>query len=141
MPIDFAALRKQNAERLQQLKSEYPKKTLTEEVESEFHKGLTPEQAIEELLENGQEVNGWEREFLHSIRNWMLSPRYTGLSVKQKHTFEKICRNNNLQFPTSAIPTKDNRYATNEYVAPYENRNSAPVKNFGFDNYDDDIPF
>ena len=141
MAIDFAALRRQNAERLQQVKNRTPKKPLAEEVDSEFHKGLTPQQAIDELITNGQQVNDWEREFLHSIRNWMRSPRYSGLSVKQKHIFEKICRNNNLQFPTSAIPTKDNRYATNDYVAPYENRNSAPVKNFGFDNYDDDIPF
>lgn len=143
MAIDFTALRRQNAERLQQVKSGTLKKTLAEEVDSEFHKGLTPEEAIKELLLDGQEVNNWERDFLVSIRNWIRSPRYTGLSVKQKHTFEKICRNNNLHIEASKIPTRDNRYASNEYIPPNENRNSAPVGiDKLFDSYeDDDIPF
>lgn len=159
MPIDFEELRRKNKEKREadRLKIGLPvsrtptpfgEKILKKElagkyVANEFHKGLTELEAIDELLESGEKVNEWERNFLQSIRKWVLSANYYGLSVKQKAIFEKICRNNNLHIEASKIPTQDNRYASNEYIPPNENRNSAPVGiDKLFDSYeDDDIPF
>lgn len=146
MPIDFDALRRKSALKRQEDKAKIGLPVIKDSPkpsDDEFHKGMTEDEAIGELLANGENVSDWERNFLNSIRTWMRSTNYNGLSIKQKTVFEKICRNNNLHIEASKIPTRDNRYASNEYIPPNGNGNSAPVGiDKLFDSYeDDDIHF
>ena len=154
--VDFAALRAANKAKLDAKRTPALSKPSSRSSasthdlapvprkEESFHVGMSALEAVSHLLKNRDcmEYNDWEHNFLISIKTWMLSTNYTGLSVKQKHVFEKICRNNNLQYEESKVPTRDNRFSDGEYKPPYENRNESPYsRKHGWDDFDDDIPF